>query len=70
MRALAEFGPGTHRSGDIADRIGVKVQSVAPTRAGLIRKGMIYSPSHGETTFTVPLFDQYMKRAMPVQTLG
>ncbi len=66
MRALAEFGRGTHRSGEIADSLGVKVQSVAPTRAALIRKGMIYSPSHGETTFTVPMFDQYMKRAMPV----
>ncbi len=67
MRALAEFGRGTHRSGDIADCLGVKVQSVAPTRGALIKKGMIYSPSHGETAFTVPLFDQYMRRAMPTR---
>jgi hypothetical protein len=65
MRALAAFGPGAHRSGDIADRLGVKVTSVAPTRSGLIKKGMIYSPSHGDTAFTVPLFDQYMRRVMP-----
>lgn len=65
MRALAEMGSGKHRSGDIAEKLGVKVTSVAPTRGALIRKGMIYSPSHGDTAFTVPLFDQYMLRAMP-----
>ena len=66
MRALAEFGHGKHRSGDVADKLGVKVTSVAPTRSALIKKGMIYSPSHGDTTFTVPLFDQYMRRVMPL----
>jgi hypothetical protein len=65
MRALAEFGHGKHRSGDIAEKLGVKVNSVAPTRSALIKKGMIYSPSHGDTAFTVPLFDQYMRRVMP-----
>jgi hypothetical protein len=65
MRALAEFGPGAHRSGDIADRLGLKTTSVGPTRGNLIKKGMIYSPQHGDTAFTVPLFDAYMRRAMP-----
>ncbi len=65
MRALAELGAGTKRSGDIAEALGVKSTSVAPTRSALIRKGMIYSPSHGDTAFTVPLFDQFMRRAMP-----
>lgn len=65
MRALAEFGPGAHRSGDIADKLGVKTTSVGPTRGKLIKKGMIYSPQHGDTAFTVPLFDAYMRRAMP-----
>lgn len=65
MRALADFGSGKHRSGDIAEKLGVKVTSVAPTRSALIRKGMIYSPSHGDTAFTVPMFDEYMRRAMP-----
>jgi len=70
LRALAELGPGAHRSGDIADVLGVKVQSVAPLRAGLIRKGMIYSPAHGDTVFTVPLFDEFMRRTMPPATLA
>ena len=65
MRALAHLGPGSHRSGDIADCLGVKVQSSAPLRSALIKKGMIYSPAHGDTAFTVPLFDQFMRRTMP-----
>jgi hypothetical protein len=65
LRAMAELGPGPHRSGDIADMLGVKVESVAPLRSSLLRKGMIYSPQHGDTAFTVPLFDQFMKRVMP-----
>ncbi|MCK1618924.1 AAA family ATPase [Bradyrhizobium sp. 159] len=65
MRALAELGSGIQRSGDIAHLLKVKTTSVAPTRSSLIKKGMIYSPSHGDTAFTVPLFDQYMKRAIP-----
>lgn len=65
LRALAELGPGAQRSGDIADALGVKTQSAAPLRSGLIRKGMIYSPAHGDTAFTVPLFDEFMRRTMP-----
>jgi hypothetical protein len=65
LRTLAEMGPAPHRSGEIAARLGVKIQSVAPVRDSLIRKGMIYSPVYGETAFTVPLFDEFMCRVMP-----
>lgn len=65
MRAMAELGPGSHRSGDIAKEYGAMVTSVAPTRAALIAKGMVYSPAHGDTAFTVPLFDDFMRREMP-----
>jgi hypothetical protein len=65
LRAMAELGPGPHRSGDVADILNAKVQSVAPTRNSLIKKGMIYSPAHGDTAFTVPLFDEFLKRQMP-----
>ena len=64
MRAMAELGPGPHRSGDVADLLGKKVTAAAPTRNALIAKGMIYSPAHGDTAFTVPLFDGFMKRIM------
>ena len=65
LRAMAELGPGSHRSGDIAQLLKKEVQAVAPTRATLIAKGMIYSPAHGDNAFTVPLFNSYMKRVMP-----
>jgi hypothetical protein len=65
LRAMAELGPGPHRSGAIADRLGREVTALAPTRSALIRKGMIWSPSHGDTAFTVPLFDRFMKRSIP-----
>jgi hypothetical protein len=65
LRAMAERGPGPHRSGDIAEQLGRKVNSLGPTRSALITKGMVYSPDHGDTAFTVPLFDQFMRRMMP-----
>lgn len=65
LRAMAQLGEGPHRSGDIARELGLKVTSVGPTRSSLISKGMIWSPSHGDTAFTVPLFDRFMKRIMP-----
>lgn len=65
LQAMASLGPGPHRSGDIATALGVKVTSVAPTRNALIAKGMLYSPAHGDTAFTVPLFDAFMRRVMP-----
>jgi len=64
LRAMAELGPGPHRSGDIAATYGAKVESLAPMRGTLIHKGMIYSPAHGDTAFTVPLFDEFMRRVM------
>jgi len=67
LRAMAELGEGPHRSGDIADCLGINVESAAPLRSGLIKKGMVYSPQHGDTAFTVPLFDAYMKRVMPAK---
>jgi len=66
LRAMADLGPGPHRSGDIADRMQRKVSSLGPTRASLMTKGMVWSPTHGDTAFTVPLFDEFMKRIMPV----
>lgn len=65
LRAMAELGAGPHRSGDIAGILGRPVTTAAPTRTALIRKGMIYSSAHGDTAFTVPLFDGFMKRVMP-----
>ncbi len=65
LRAMAERGAGPHRSGDIAEVLGEKVSSLAPTRAALVTKGMVWSPTHGDTAFTVPMFDEFMNRIMP-----
>lgn len=65
LRAMAELGAGPHRSGDIAACYGAKVTSLAPTRSSLVTKGMVWSPNHGDTAFTVPMFDAFMKRIMP-----
>ncbi len=34
-------------------------------RTALIGKGMVWIPNHGDTAFTVPLFDEFMHRIMP-----
>lgn len=65
LRAMAELGTGPHRTGDVADMLGVKINTLGPVRAHLIKKGMVYSPSHGDMAFTVPLFDEFMRRAVP-----
>ena len=65
LRAMAELGVGPHRSGDIASCFDASVSSLAPTRSSLITKGMVWSPNHGDTAFTVPMFDEFMKRIMP-----
>jgi hypothetical protein len=60
--AMAALGPGAHRSGDIAAELGVNVENIAPVRSSLIKKGMVYSPAHGDTAFTVPMFNEYLLR--------
>jgi hypothetical protein len=62
MFAMANLGAEPHRSGDIAAELGVTVESIAPVRSSLIKKGMIYSPAHGDTAFTVPMFADYLNR--------
>jgi len=66
LRAMAELGRGPHKTGDIATVLGVEASSVATVRQQLIHKGMVWSQRHGETVFTVPMFDKFMKRQMPV----
>lgn len=65
LRAMAEFGGSACRTSDVTDKLNIKITAIGPLRAGLIKKGMIYSPSYGDVAFTVPLFDKFMKRAMP-----
>ena len=66
LAAMAALGEGPHRSGDVAACLEVKVESVAPRRSALIQKGMVFSPAHGDTAFTVPLFDEFLRRTYTV----
>lgn len=52
MRAMADLGPGPHRSGEVARRLGVSVGQAGPLRNDLIKKGMIFSGQYGMTAFT------------------
>lgn len=65
LRAMAELGPGPYKTGQIAETLGLAANEAAPIRRKLIDKGMVWSQRHGETAFTVPLFDEFMLRQMP-----
>lgn len=68
LRAMADLGPGPHRSGDIANQLQKTVSTQAPVRSSLIRKGIVWSPTHGDTAFTVPLFHEYLLRTVPANS--
>ena len=65
LRAMAELGPGKQKAQDVAVILGKQSTQVAPFRSELIAMGLLYTPDHGFADFTVPHFDQYMKRVMP-----
>ena len=60
--AMARLGAGPYRSSDVADVLGERLTTLGPRRAQIIAKGMIYSPAYGDIAFTVPMFDEYLKR--------
>ena len=66
LRTMAERGSEPQNIGELAELMGKKVQGLGPVRAKLIKKGMIYSPAHGEVAFTVPHFDDFMIRTIPI----
>ncbi len=59
---MAQLGKGPYRSAEVAEKLGESVQSLGPRRATIINKGMIYSEAHGDIDFTVPMFDDYLRR--------
>lgn len=60
--AMASLGSGVYKTGDVAKALNKSNQSLAPVRSNVIEKGMVYSPNHGEIAFTVPLFDDFLRR--------
>lgn len=67
LRGMAALGEGPYISSAIAEHLGKKPNAFGPVRASLIAKGMIYTPGYGETDFTVPMFDAFMRRAILVE---
>lgn len=65
LRAMAELGPGPVRSSAVANLLGKKMTALGPTRDGLIKKALCYSPRWGEVDFTVPMFDSFLQRWIP-----
>lgn len=66
MRAMAELGPEPQKAGDVAALMNRSSTQLGPTRAELIEMGLLFTPEHGYAAFTVPDFDRFMKRAVPV----
>jgi len=63
VKAMARLGGEPYKVNDVARMLGRKPQSLGPCRASIIKKGMVYAPSHGEIAFTVPLFEDFLRRA-------
>lgn len=66
LRAMAELGPEPQLAGEVASLLNRTSEQCGPTRSGLIEKGLLYTPSHGYAAFTVPHFDQFMRRSVPI----
>ncbi len=65
VRAMAALGSGPYKVNDVALKLRMAPNSLGPRRASIIKKGMIYSPSYGDIDFTVPLFDDFLRRTKP-----
>ncbi|MGL5436801.1 MAG: ATP-binding protein [Lachnospiraceae bacterium] len=63
--AMAKCGELPCTISNVAKIMKKRVNSISPIRAQLISKGIVYSTGHGEIDFTVPLFDEYLKRINP-----
>lgn len=66
LRAMAELGTDAQKASDVADMMGRSSENLGPTRASLISMGLLWTPQHGYAAFTVPHFDRFLLRAIPV----
>jgi hypothetical protein len=63
---MAQLGPAAPKAADVAEVMGRTSMNLGPTRAELINMGLLYTPQHGYAAFTVPHFDRYIMRAVPI----
>lgn len=69
MRAMAELGSDAQKAADVAEVLGRTSEQVAPLRARLISKGLLFTPRYGFAKFTVPQFDRFMRRHMELDSV-
>jgi len=62
LQAMAQDGDGPSQSGEVAARLGKTPTGVGPIRDSLIKKGLIYSPEHGQIAYTVPGMADFIAR--------
>ncbi|HEY5179482.1 MAG TPA: ATP-binding protein [Dermatophilaceae bacterium] len=62
LEAMAQDGDGPSQSGEVAARLGKTPTGVGPIRDSLIKKGLIYSPEHGQIAYTVPGMADFIAR--------
>lgn len=62
LRTMATFDGPTVKMADISSALGISPNALGPRRSSLIKRGMIYSPEHGLVAFTVPLFNEFLRR--------
>ena len=64
LAAMASLGAGPYGSGEVAAAMDKTTTQVGPHRDTLIKRGLCYSPRYGVIAFTVPMFDQFVRRWM------
>ena len=62
VRKMAMVGHLPATSTEVADLLGMNVRKAAPIRDEIIKKGTAYSPGRGLVTFTVPKFEEFIRR--------
>lgn len=62
LQAMAGFEGPQIRMADLSRVLGISQQALGPRRSALVKRGMIYSPGHGLVAFTVPLFNEFLRR--------
>lgn len=66
LRAMAELGAGPYKAGAVAKAMGTTTTTLSTIRQKLLDRGLIYATEdYGYVDFTVPRFDEFMRRHMP-----
>jgi hypothetical protein len=66
LRAMAELGAGPYKAGAVAKAMGTTTTTLSTIRQKLLERGLIYATEdYGYVDFTVPRFDEFMRRHMP-----